>query len=132
MTPPLILDASVLIAAMNPTDAHYRKAVALLRRGAIAGGLVAHPITIAESAVGAADHGRLDQLKSAYAGLGVITAEGDSGQPWRLAQLRAETRLPLPDCCVLDTAMELAGQLATFDARLATAADAHGIALVPT
>lgn len=131
MTPPVILDASVLIAAMNPADAHHRKAVALLRSGAISGNLIAHPMTIAESAVGAAEHGRLEEIQSAYARLGVAIANADSGQPWRLAQLRASTRLPLPDCCVLDTAIEFEGHLATFDSRLATAAQAHEIALAP-
>lgn len=122
MTAPTILDASVLIAAMNPQDVHHRNAVALLRRGAVAGSLVAHPITIAESAVGAAEHGRLHQLEEAYSALGITTIEGDHGQPWRLAQLRADARLPLPDCCVLDLAMEIRGALATFDSRLAAAA----------
>lgn len=131
MTPVTILDASVLIAAMNPRDAHHRNAVALLRRGAIAGSLVAHPITIAESAVGAAEHGHLQELKAAYAALGIAAVDGDREQPWRLAQLRATSRLPLPDCCVLDLAMELQGELATFDGRLAAAAQRRDVVLAP-
>ena len=53
----MVLDAGVLIALMNPGDAHYADAVAVVRRGAVAGALVAHAMTVAESAVGAAEHG---------------------------------------------------------------------------
>ena len=127
MTVSTTLDASVLIALMNAGDAHHRDAVSLVRRAAIAGDLIAHPLTIAESAVGAAEHGRLQQVRDAFAGLGLATAPGDPDQPWRLAELRARTRLALPDCCVLDVALEFQGALATFDVRLAAAAHEHGV-----
>ena len=127
MTVSTTLDASVLIALMNAGDAHHRDAVTLVRRAAIAGDLIAHPLTIAESAVGAAEHGRLQQVRDAFAGLGLATGPGDPDQPWRLAELRARTRLALPDCCVLDVALEFQGALATFDVRLAAAAHEHGV-----
>ena len=127
MTVSTTLDASVLIALMNAGDAHHRDAVTLVRRAAIAGDLIAHPLTIAESAVGAAEHGRLQQVRDAFAGIGLATAPGDPDQPWRLAELRARTRLALPDCCVLDVALEFQGALATFDVRLAAAAHEHGV-----
>jgi len=125
----MVVDASVLIALMNPDEAHFADAVVLVRRGAIAGRLVAHAMTVAESAVGAAEKGHLEQLRRAFDGLGLAAAESDREQPWRLAVLRAETRLPLPDCCVLDLAMESRGELATFDARLAVAARRRGVTL---
>lgn len=125
----MVVDASVLIALMNPGDVHYADAVAMVRRGAIAGGLLAHPMTVAESAVGAAEHGRLEQVRRAFDGLGLVTAESDPEQSWRLAALRAEARLPLPDCCVLDLAIVSAGDLATFDTRLAGAARRRGVTL---
>ena len=128
----MVLDASVLIALMNPGDAHYADAVTVVRRGAVAGALVAHAMTVAESAVGAAEHGLLEQVRRAFDGLGLATAESDDEQPWRLAALRAETRLPLPDCCVLDVAIESGGDLPTFDTRLAAAARRHGVALATT
>ena len=127
MTVSTTLDASVLIALMNTGDAHHRDAVTLVRRAAIAGDLIAHSITIAEAAVGAAEHGRLQQVRDAFAGLGLATAPGDPDQPWRLADLRASTRLSLPDCCVLDVALESQSALATFDTRLAAAAHARGV-----
>ena len=129
MTAAMVVDASVLIALMNPDDVHHADAVVLVRRGAIAGGLVAHPVTVAESAVGAAKRGRLEQVRRAFDGLGLVTARSDPGEPWRLAALRADARLPLPDCCVLDLAMESGLALATFDARLAGAARRRGVPL---
>lgn len=126
----MVLDASVLIAAMNPADEHHGAATALLRRGAIQGGLLAHPITIAESAVGAAQHGRLQQVQDAYAALGLEVTLPDPGEPWRLAQLRATSRLPLPDCCVLDAAIRSGASLSTFDARLASVARSADVPVV--
>ena len=124
-----VLDASVLIAAMNPADAHHGQALALIRREAITGTLIAHGLTIAESAVGAAAGGRLSQLRKAYDSIGIEVVPTDDDEPWRLAQLRATTRLPMPDCCVLDGAQSTGGRLATFDQRLATAARDHDVPL---
>jgi predicted nucleic acid-binding protein len=124
-----VLDASILIAAMHVADAHHFDAVTLLRRGAITGVLVAHSVTVAESAVGAAEHGRLGQLRSAYEALGIEVSAPNPDEPWRLALLRSQTRLPIPDCCVLDTAESTGGQVATFDHRLAAAARARNLLL---
>ena len=129
MTTVTTLDASVLIALMNPHDAHHGDAVGVVRRAAITGELVAHPMTIAESAVGAADYGKLQEMRRAFVRLGLAAAPSDGEEPWRLAELRASTRLPLPDCCVLDVALETHGTLATFDTRLAAVARARGVTL---
>jgi predicted nucleic acid-binding protein len=126
----MVLDASVLIAAMNPSDAHHGAATSLLRRGAIQEGLLAHPITVAESAVGAAEQGRLQQLQHAYAALALEVTVPDADEPWRLAQRRATTRLPLPDCCVLDAAIRSGASLSTFDSRLASVARSAGVPVV--
>ncbi len=126
----MVLDASVLIAAMNPSDAHHGAATSLLRRGAIREGLLAHPITVAESAVGAAQHGRLQQLQDAYAALALEVTVPDADEPWRLAECRSRTRLPLPDCCVLDAAIRSGASLSTFDSRLAAAARSADVPVV--
>ncbi len=130
MSQAVVLDASVLIAAMSAADAHHESARSILRRGAIGSALHAHPMTIAETAVGAARLNRVDPLRHALRALGVATVEIDDEQPWRLAQLRARTGLPLPDCCVLDTATSLSGRLATFDQRLRSAAERVGVTVV--
>ena len=45
----------------------------------------------------------------------------------RLAVLRAETGLKLPDCCVLLVAQDVRATVVTFDDRLARAAAALGL-----
>lgn len=47
--------------------------------------------------------------------------------PGRLAQLRAEIGLKLPDCCVLLTAQEHPGIVASFDSNLLAAARKLGL-----
>lgn len=131
-SPAVVLDASVLIGAMQPRDAHHAAARSILRRGAAFGALLAHPLTIAESAVGAALAGDTERLRSAYAGLGIHSLPTDEDAPWRLARLRASTGLPMPDCCVLDSALEAGAALATFDQRLAHAAASAGVDVINT
>lgn len=127
MTASIVLDASVLIAAMSPSDAHHEAAVTVLRHGAAKGLLTAHRMTIAESAVGAARHGRGELLRCSYDRLAIAVLAGDEDEPWRLSRLRAHTRLPLPDCCVLDLALETHSDIATFDSRLGAAASDAGV-----
>jgi hypothetical protein len=56
---------------------------------------------------------------------GIVLAPYDDDEPLRLAKLRVSTGLKLPDCCVLDVAI----QLATFDATLEDEAHRRGVAL---
>jgi len=127
VTSMIVLDASVLIAAMTPSDPHHAKAREVLRAGARANALAAHRITVAESAVGAARSGQVQVLRANYARLGITMLGNDDDEPWRLARLRADTGLPMPDCCVLDAAIAHRATLGTFDQRLAVAAIAHGL-----
>lgn len=127
MTSALVLDASVLIAGMAPTDPHHVAARQLLRTGARFRSLLAHRITVAEAAVGATRSGRAEILRTAFAQLGIAVPSADEDEPWRLAELRAQTGLAIPDCCVLDAAITRGAALGTFDQRLATVAASRGI-----
>lgn len=127
MSPALVLDASVLIALIGPLDAHHADARRLVRMGAQSGPLLAHRITLAESAVGAARSGRADLLRTSYSRLGIAVVDSDDEEPWRLAQLRADTALSMPDCCVLDAAIRHRAGLGTFDQRLAAVAAGYGV-----
>jgi predicted nucleic acid-binding protein len=49
----------------------------------------------------------------------------------KLAALRVETGLKMPDCCVLLTAEGAGGRLATFDERLARAARNRDLEVFP-
>lgn len=123
----IVLDACVLIAHFDQTDAFHDDAGKLLSLAAEES-LAASPLTLAEVLVGPARTGRLDRASAALAQLDIDTIGLDESAPVRLATLRAATSLKLPDCCVL-LAAEQAGNatIATFDDRLATAARDRGI-----
>ncbi|MGI8574590.1 MAG: type II toxin-antitoxin system VapC family toxin [Egibacteraceae bacterium] len=102
----IVLDASVLIAQLDAEDAHHGRASALL--------------------LGAARAGQLDRATGALRQLKVKSVRLDEDAPMRLAALRADTRLRLPDCCVLLAAEQADGGVATFDDRLAGVARERG------
>lgn len=114
----IVIDASVLIAHLDATDAHHDRAAERLLSVAEQP-LGASPITLAEVLVGPARTGRLEPARQAITDLGVdeIPLSGDA--PAKLALLRAETNLKLPDCCVLLAAQDArADGVLTFDDRL--------------
>jgi predicted nucleic acid-binding protein len=123
----IVVDASVLIGHLDGSDAHHQRAVAVLL--ATAGQpLLASPITVAEVLAGPARTGRLEDAQNALdeIGLGQVPFGPDAAV--RLATLRAETSLGLPDCCVLLAAQDArAAAIATFDDRLAAAARRAGV-----
>lgn len=124
----IVADASLLIAHLDRTDAHHRRATALLASLGPAP-LAASPLTLAEVLVGPAGAGRLELARSALADLGVADVGLGADAPARLAELRARSGLKLPDCCVLLAAQDVGGDVATFDTRLAGAAREVGLAV---
>lgn len=117
------VDASAMIAYFDPADAHHAAAVAQFvdaARGRV--GIAIHPITLAEALVGAARAGDHPAHARRIGDLGVVTTELDVEAPLRLAHLRASTQLRLPDCCVLDVALQTGASLLSFDDRLRAAA----------
>lgn len=125
----MALDASVIIAHLDPSDAHHAPATTLLLDAAGAA-LLAHPLTIVEALVFAVRSGSGAEVRDAIRSMGVVVADMDAEGPLRLARLRVETGLRMPDCCVLDVAQEGAASVATFDDRLARAAAALGLVVV--
>jgi predicted nucleic acid-binding protein len=126
----IVLDASVLIAFFDGADAHHRAAYDVIASDA-ADDPVVHPMTLAEVLVAASRAGVGARLADDVASAGIRTDLPDADQPLRLAELRAATRLRLPDCCVLDIASFHQATLATFDERLATIARARSIGVLP-
>ena len=127
----IVLDACVLIAFLNSGDAHHARARQLMaetaghRRGA-------SPMTIAEILVGPTRAGHLDVARDALAQLKVGQVLLGPDAPQRLARLRVDTGLKLPDCCVLLAAQDATAEaIATLDDRLTKAAGLLGFALVP-
>jgi predicted nucleic acid-binding protein len=110
--------ASVLIAHLDGHDPHHEAARARLLDSADED-FGASSITLTEVLVAPARSGRLAEARSALQALGVaeLGLPGDAAQ--RLAALRAETGLKLPDCCVLLVAQDARAAVLTFDARFA-------------
>ncbi|MGH3940229.1 MAG: type II toxin-antitoxin system VapC family toxin [Pseudonocardiaceae bacterium] len=121
----IVLDACVLIAHLDATDAHHERASALLLEVADER-LGASLLSLAEVLVGPARAGQLDRATAALHDLQVTSVLLGEDAPARLAVLRAGTSLKLPDCCVLLAAEQTHGVVTTFDDRLATEARQRG------
>ncbi len=126
----IVLDASVLTAHLDSTDALHDRAVALLMASGDEA-LAASALTLAEILVGPARTQRLDDATVALSRLEIATVPLDDAPPVRLATLRAATGLKLPDCCVLLAAERTNAEIATFDLRLAAVAGQRGLAIRP-
>jgi toxin FitB len=122
----IVLDASVLIAHLDSDDRHHEDAQILLEASGEEP-LGASAITLAETLVSPARADRLADAETALQRLGVAELTLGENTPRRLAQLRAEINLKMPDCCVLLAAQEHAGTVASFDTDLLTAASKLGL-----
>ena len=123
----IIVDASVLVAHLDERDAHHEEAVRLLLEAADVD-LGASPMTVAEVLVGPARAGRLSEARAIIDSLGVREVALRADAATRLATLRAEAGLKLPDCCVLLAAADApAVAVGTFDERLANVARRWGL-----
>ena len=125
----IVLDASVLIAHLDAADSHHERADRLLAASG-SEALSASVVTLAEVLVGPARKGVVDRALAALEQLAVAAVPIARETPVRLALVRAETGLKLPDCCVLLAAEESGAAVATFDDRLAGAATSRGLPLV--
>ena len=125
----IVLDASVLIAHLSRTDPHHDRADGLLARQ-IDDDFGVSTLTLAEMLVTPTREGRLEDVQRALANLELVELTLPDTAAVSLARLRHETRLKLPDCCVMLTASHYDARVASFDAKLMTAAAAQGLALV--
>ena len=125
----IVLDASVLIAFLNPADQHHDRATEIMAAGA-GDGFGVHQFTLAEVLVGGVRVGRANQLLADLRAIGVVPLEPAPNEPLILAELRATTGLKMPDCCVLAAALHHTVPLATFDARLRSVATSLGLSVL--
>ena len=116
----IVLDASVLIAHLETTDTHHGRATQLLVE-TVDEPLAISPFTLAEVLVGPARANAMAAAHAAVRELDIVTVAFDRDAPTRLAVIRAETRLRMPDCCVILAAESIHGTVATFDERLVAA-----------
>ena len=117
----IVLDASTLIAFLDPSDALHATAVASLLTCS-EHELAVSPITHAEILVGPTRAGTLSRTQDALTALRVCEIGLPVDAAPRLAALRAGTRLRLPDCCVILAAQQCAGAVLAFDNRLTAVA----------
>ena len=125
----IVLDAGVLIAHLDAGDTPHAPATAMLAEaGAEPPGVSL--LTLSEVLVGPARVGQLDRATSVLDQLRVVPQLPPADASVRLALLRAETNLKLPDCCVLLAAEGAPAALATFDRYLATVAEQRGLTVL--
>jgi predicted nucleic acid-binding protein len=122
----IVLDASVLIAHFDQHDAFHTRATEHLLDAADQQ-FGASSITLAEILVGPTRMGHLSIAQAALRALDVTELPLPPGAATRLAALRVETTLKLPDCCVLLAAQDAGGMVLTFDDRLAREAARLGL-----
>jgi predicted nucleic acid-binding protein len=115
----IILDASVIIAYLDPNDIHHDEAVEELARASTP--FIVHPLTAAEVLVGPTARGLADEVWHTLVEIGVVVDDVPV-DPHQLARIRHVTGCKLPDCCVLASAMSHSARIVTFDQRLARAA----------
>lgn len=126
----ITLDASVVIAHLQPRDLHHQAATDFLR-GHADEALIIHSLSLAEVLVGSVRAGRGQELHDDLHAIGIRVADHQEGEALRLAALHVGTGLKLPDCCALDTALTSGSTLATVDERLACAARTRHLEVGP-
>ena len=126
----IVLDASLIIAQLDATDAHHHAATQLLADNTFET-WAASAVTLAEVLVGPARRGQGERVNNLLTRWGVHVVAVPHDAPVRLAALRSTTPLKLPDCCVLLAALQHGAGVATFDNRLAEAARSQGLRVVP-
>lgn len=126
----ITLDASVVIAHLSPDDPHHAAASGFFRAAA-AENLLIHSLNLAEVLVGGVRAGRGPEMLDDLQAMGIRVAQRTDGEALRLAGLRVGSRLKLPDCCALDTALSTNSTLATVDDDLARAGRARHLTVAP-
>lgn len=124
----IVLDASVLIAFLDRADRHHVAAETLLAN-ALDDELVVNTLTLAEVLVVPAREGRVDEVLAALDELDVREVPFRADAAVRLAHLRTQVNLKMPDCCVLLAAETETAAVASFDDRLVAAAEARNLAV---
>ncbi|MGC1208057.1 MAG: PIN domain-containing protein [Ornithinimicrobium sp.] len=127
----IVLDASVLIGFLDITDAHHDTAQSIFVDH-LDDTFAIDSLTLAEVLVGPRHTGSLDRALGIFEALAIEELTFSEQTALRLSELRASTGLRMPDCCVLLSAEATGATIATFDVRLARAAKARSLPLLPS
>jgi predicted nucleic acid-binding protein len=126
----VVLDADVVIGALDARDAHHAAARERLVRWHEGGtrrllGLMnLTEVLIAPAAVPA----RLAAAREAIATLGITIHAPNEAIAVDAARLRAAHPISLPDAYAIATARQVGGAIASFDAKVCRAAEREGVA----
>lgn len=126
-----VLDADVLIGALDLSDAHHAAARTLFTGWRDRGeALTMSVVNLSEVLVApAADRRSLRRARAAIAALGIEVHQPSEAVGVDAARLRRLHPISLPDAYCLATARHTNAPLASFDARLVLAAEAEGVAV---
>jgi predicted nucleic acid-binding protein len=121
----VVLDADVLIGALDGNDPHHRQARALFRRWRRQDtSRLISVVNLTEALIApAADRRRLRAAREAIAALGVEIHRPNEAIAVDAARLRGTYPISLPDAYCLATARDANGSLASFDERVLRAAE---------
>jgi predicted nucleic acid-binding protein len=127
----VVLDADVLIGALDGSDSHHASARALFaqwqQRDIVR---LVSVVNLTEVLVApAAETKRLRLARRAVAALGAAVHQPPEAVGVEAARLRAAHPISIPDAYCLATARLAGAPVASFDARVAAAAESEGIAL---
>lgn len=129
-----VLDADLLIGALDSSDAHHPQARKLLtawheRDDAV----LVSVVNLTEVLVApAADKRRLQVAREAIAAFGVRVHSPTEAIGVDASRLRGRHPISLPDAYLLATARHIGGRAASFDGKIARAAASEGIPLAAT
>jgi predicted nucleic acid-binding protein len=114
VTQAAVVDASVLIAYLDPNDVHHADAVEAL---VAVDQLTVHPLTLAEVLVHPTRQGVAATVLATLTAIGLVVSPLPI-DPLALARLRVKSGLKMPDCVVVATATAHGLMVLTFDERL--------------
>jgi predicted nucleic acid-binding protein len=123
----ITLDAGVLIAMLDEKNAHHEWAVRLLIDHSDARFMMPS-ITYAECLVRPAQKNLVEKFLGNIRGLAIEVTELTESTAVQLAQVRADSKLRMPDAVVLTTALMNGASVATTDEALAKAAQKMKVA----
>lgn len=125
----VVIDADVLIGALDAEDVHHHEARRMFvrwRRQDVA--RLMSVLNLSEVLVApSADRARLRAAREAIAALGIVVHRPSEGIGVEAARLRREHPISLPDAYCIATARHAGAQLASFDRKVVRAAGVEQI-----